>query len=86
MRRLLGWFTQPVPAGAALDPHAYIAHILTNVSQLACGRRLLMHPERGYLSALLPQLTDVDTMDDALRVADEASWTRFASVLPAARR
>ncbi|MFB9565386.1 DUF2064 domain-containing protein [Saccharopolyspora hordei] len=40
----------------------------------------------GLRVALLPELTDVDTMDDALRVADEAPWTRFASVLPAAHR
>ena len=39
-----------------MDPNAYCAHILTNVSQIAPGRRLLMHAERGYLAQLKPQL------------------------------
>ena len=67
VRRLLNWFTQPAPATPpsassasklqpVLDPNAYCAHILTNVSQIAPGRRLLMNADRGYLAQLKPQL------------------------------
>ena len=65
VRRLLNWFTQfvpPVKSGKApvLDPNAYCAHILTNISQTAPGRRLLMNAERGYLASLKPQLSSTN--------------------------
>src|SRR5437868_6060286 len=55
IRRLILWFTQntgpsapapgiksPVSPTPVLDPNAYIAHILTNISQLPAGRRLIL--------------------------------------------
>lgn len=58
VRRLFNWFVQFVASSnnrSQLDPNAYCAHILTNVSQLPAGRRLIMARERGFMAAIKPQ-------------------------------
>ena len=37
--------------------------------------------DAGLTVGLLPRMTDVDTFDDALEVAELAPWTKFASTL-----
>jgi len=74
VRRLLHWFTQPAPAAPSnpgrgpaapapvLDPNAYVAHILTNISQIVAGRKLLLNPDRGVIAQLKTQLLSPHTM------------------------
>ncbi len=47
----------PVAPAPVMDPNAYIAHILTNISQTVAGRKLLLNEERGVIPLLKPQLT-----------------------------
>jgi len=81
VRRLFNWFvgSQAATSANTMDPYAYIAHLLTNVTQITCGRRLLMNRtgSTSYIAALIPQL-------QAAAAAVEAASSPSAALPPSA--
>lgn len=62
VRRILSLAVTPTAAVAAAvtqqaDPYAHAMSILTNVTQIAGGRRVLLQADRGFIESLSPQLT-----------------------------